>query len=289
MSVVGDLVKGVFGGETSGEKAARRGAEAQQAGILAGVEETRRQFDITQEQLEPFREAELRQLQERQALMGLLGPEREQRALTAIQESPGQRFLREQGERSILRGAAATGGLGGGRVQQALTEFGIGTAAQQLNQRIAQLSGQPGTTLAGAQLGAQVAGQIAGGQQAAGQARASGILGAQQVRAGQQQQLLGAGIGALAGGTGLLGAGIGAGGGAALGLLSDARFKTNIKKTSELPSGLPWYAWEWTEEGKEIAGDQPTFGVLSHEAKEFFPDAVIEIDGIERVMYERIH
>ena len=74
-----------------------------------------------------------------------------------------------------------------------------------------------------------------------------------------------------------------------IGLLSDMRLKENIVKIDELESGLGWYTWEWTEEGKKLAGNQVTEGVLAHEARELFPDAVIEVDGYLRVNYERIY
>ena len=126
----------------------------------------------------------------------------EQAAMQAFQESPGQAFLRQRGEQAILRGASATGGLGGARVQEALQQQGIGFAQQDLQNQLARLSGIAGqgqvATQNVAQLGAQTAGQIGQQLQAGGQAQASGILGAQQARSGFIGQAGGALSGAFA-------------------------------------------------------------------------------------------
>lgn len=163
-------------------KAAQGAAAAQQAGMTAAQAEQRRQFDITQRQAEPFRQAGLGALEQQQALLGLGGPEAQQAAMQAFQESPGQAFLRQRGEQAILRGASATGGLGGARVQEALQQQGIGFAQQDLQNQLAQLAGLSGrgqmATQNVAQLGAQAAGNIGQLAVGAGQAQAGGILGA---------------------------------------------------------------------------------------------------------------
>jgi hypothetical protein len=64
------------------------------------------------------------------ALSGAMGPEAQAQAYAQFQESPGQAFLREQGERALLRNQAAIGGLGGGNVMKELTKYGQGLAAQ---------------------------------------------------------------------------------------------------------------------------------------------------------------
>ena len=55
---MGGIVKSVFGDPDAPVQA----AEVQQRGSEKGVAEQCRQFDITEEQLEPFRQAELRAL-----------------------------------------------------------------------------------------------------------------------------------------------------------------------------------------------------------------------------------
>lgn len=245
-------------------KSAQSAAAAQQAGAAEATAEQRRQFDISQRQAEPFRQAGLSALNQQLALMGLggreaiapvearaaipgtqdslgslgsLGPigralagrgltgqvgqaaiearpgqaaisaeEAQRQAFERFNESPGQAFLRQRGEQAILRGAAATGGLGGARVQEALQQQGIGFAQQDLqNQlaRLAALSGQgQAVTQNVSQLGAGTAANIGSLAMQSGQAQASGILGAQQAR-GQALGMLQSGFagGAIGAGT----------------------------------------------------------------------------------------
>lgn len=86
------------------------------------------------------------QAQNRQAaLSGALGADAQREAMQGFMESPQQAFLREQGERSVTRNAAALGGLGGGNVMKELTRFGTGLAAQDFDNqfnRLGQVSGQ---------------------------------------------------------------------------------------------------------------------------------------------------
>lgn len=200
-SIVNKLVEvGTLGqvtditGQEAAAEAGTAAAEAQAQAALAGIEEQRRQFDISQEQAAPFREAGVGALGQQQALLGLSGQEAQQAAFTGLEESPGQRFIRDRQERALLRNASATGGLGGGNVQTALQQQAVGFAQQDIqNQfgRLGQLSGQGQVATTNiAQLGGQTAGNIANllGQQ--GAARASGILAPAQANAAATGQIL---------------------------------------------------------------------------------------------------
>lgn len=261
-SVVKSVTSGIFGGSDAAEDAGKTSAAAS----AASVAEQKRQFDITQQNLEPFLDAGKRSLTQQERLLGLSGEAEQQAAYDQFTSSPGQQFLRDRGERALLRNASAIGGLGGGNVRSALQQEGIGFAQQDFNNQFNRLAGLTGqgqqTGVQVGQLGAQTAANVGAGLQAAGQARASGILGAQQANAGLANQLIS--------------------GGAML--FSDARLKTNIQKVGELPSGLGWYTWGWKEERS-----QPTTGVIAQEARELFPDAVVEQDGFLAVDYSRIH
>jgi len=186
----GDLAGTKSGKEA--KKAADQAAREQEDAQFAGIAETRRQFDITQESFKPFQEAGVGALGQQQALLGLSGQEAQQAAFAGLQESPGQKFIRERQQRSLVRGAAAAGQRLGGNVLTALQEQGTGFAQQDIqNQfgRLGQLAGQgqAATTSLG-QFGAQASGDISRGLVGAGQARASGILGVQQASAQQQEQ-----------------------------------------------------------------------------------------------------
>jgi hypothetical protein len=195
------------------KKAAKDAAEEQEAANRTNIQESARQFDITEsrlqeaqqfarEQQQPFQQAGVSALQQQQALLGLSGQEAQQQAFAELEQSPGQKFLQERAQRNLLRNASAIGGLGGGNVRSALVQQGVGFGQQDIqNQfgRLGQLSGrgqQAGASLGQGELssagqlgqfGAQSIGQQGAFRQAGAEARASGILGVQQAGAQQVQ------------------------------------------------------------------------------------------------------
>ena len=67
-------------------------------------------------------------------------------------------------------------------------------------------------------------------------------------------------------------------------MASDARLKTNIQKIGSV-SGVNIYSWDWNDEGRRIAGNQSTVGVLAQEV----PHASVMFDdGYYRVDYARV-
>ncbi len=181
-------------------QAAKGAANAQQDASNQAIAEQRRQFGIAQTQAEPFRQAGLGALGQQQALLGLGGQEAQQQAFGAIQDSPGQQFIRQRQQRALLRNQAAIGGLGGGNVRTALQAQATGFAQQDLQNQFARLGGIAGqgrqVTQGLANLGANQASNVGNLQQAGAQAQASGILGAQQA----QQQFISPLLGGLRGG-----------------------------------------------------------------------------------------
>lgn len=119
-----------------------------------------------QSALQPFVGTGAGAFEQQGALAGVGGPLAQQAAFDAFIASPGQEFLRQQGEQATLRGAAATGGLGGGNVQEELVRRGIGFAAQDFQNQFNRLG-----TLSN--IGAQTAGQQAGLSQQAGAGQAN--------------------------------------------------------------------------------------------------------------------
>ena len=183
------------------EDAAEEAAATQGAASKTNIEESARQFDITRASLERFEEPGVRALGQQQALLGLSGQDEQQAAFAAFNESPGQAFLRERAERSLVRQAGALGGLGGGNVRSELARQGVGFAQQDFqNQfgRLGQLAGQGQAAATNiGQFGQQAIGQQGQFRTAGSEARASGIFGAQQARAqqqGQTNQLIGTGL-----------------------------------------------------------------------------------------------
>jgi len=106
--------------------------------------------------------------------------EQQQAAFDALNESPGQQFLRDRAQKNLLRNSSAIGGLGGGNVRSALVEQGVGFAQQDLqNQfgRLGQLAGQGQNAATSiGQFGQQSANNISNAQTNIGSARSSGII-----------------------------------------------------------------------------------------------------------------
>src|SRR5207244_2450204 len=135
-------------------------------------------------------------------LNGINGPDAQAKAIAQLQNSPEFSATMQQGNNNILQNAAATGGLRGGNTQAALSQFGMGTLSNLINQQYQRLGGTVGIGQASA------AGQASAGQQNAN--AISGLLGQQgaalaggQLAQGQQAgniaSALGQGIGTLSG------------------------------------------------------------------------------------------
>lgn len=88
---------------------------------------------------QPYRAAGRGAINREAALSGALGPEAQARAFEEYTESPGQKYLREQQEKALLRSSAAIGGLGGGNVRTALQEQAAGIASQNYQQDLENL------------------------------------------------------------------------------------------------------------------------------------------------------
>jgi hypothetical protein len=157
---------------------------------------------------------------QQQALLGLSGQDAQKAAYGGIQESAGQRFLRERQQRALVRNSSAMGGLGGGNVRTALQEQAAGFAMQDVDNQFNRLStvaaqGTPGAPsqnpqmVQNPQVGSQVnssggnfntnvntntssnsAGNIINAQSNLGAAQASGILAPAQANAAFNNQLL---------------------------------------------------------------------------------------------------
>jgi hypothetical protein len=260
------IVDGVLGGGDAASSAAGAQVDASQAAI----NEMQRQFDQTQQNIKPLVKALKPTLQTEMALLGLKGQDKQQAAFDAFMMSPGQTFLRDQGEQAILRNASATGALGSGNVLKELQTFGQGTASQALSEqlnRLASLRGGSQTAVTNlGSIGASTSASIADSLMAQGQAQASGVLGEQQANAGLAESVIGLGSA----------------------FFSDRKLKKNVKKLGELASGLAWYAWEWNEKGRQLTGLISGEGVMADEALAKFPDAIDSTGEYMKVDYARI-
>jgi len=164
--------------------AAKSAANTQAQSAQAGIDEQRRQFDLTQKLLGPYAQAGEGALSAQQALIGLAGPEAQAEAIRNIEMSPQFTSMVAQGENAMLQNASATGGLRGGNTQAALAQFRPNLLSGLIQQQYQNLGGltttglnaAAGTGQAGMQTGANVSNLLqqqgaatAGGQLAAGQ------------------------------------------------------------------------------------------------------------------------
>lgn len=183
MSFVGDFIGDVVGGITGAKQAGEAGERAgqlQYEASVKGIEEQRRQFDKLVEIMAPYVAPGTKSIQAQQAILGLLGPEEQRKAIAAIEGGPTFGALAQQGEEAILQKASATGGLRGGNVQAALAQFRPQLLQSLIEQQYTNLGG---ITKIGQ---ASAAGQAASGMESAtnianllgqgGQALAGGAL-----------------------------------------------------------------------------------------------------------------
>ena len=218
----------------AGQQAAAIQAEVAREGIAAAKEQQlferqntkldrqqstaryREQFDLNQDRFDlnradnaPRIEAGNQAIAQQQALLGLSGQDAQQAAYGGIQESAGQRFLRERQQRALVRNSSAIGGLGGGNVRTALQEQAAGFAMQDVNNqfgRLGQLAGQgqnasnssaqaggmtsPSGTNVNTNTASNSAGNIINAQSNLGAAQATGILAPAQANTAVSNQLL---------------------------------------------------------------------------------------------------
>lgn len=170
--------------------AAEKAADAQLEATRLTVDEERRQYDQSREDLAPYRETGYGALDAQNYLVGL-GEKPE--GYAGFEASPGYQFRLDQGQEALERNAAARGLRLSSGTMKDMMRFGQGEASQDYWNQYNALAGLSGTgqsaTNTTAQLGANAAGNIgnalmAGGQAKAnaytqsGQATASGIMGA---------------------------------------------------------------------------------------------------------------
>jgi hypothetical protein len=207
-AVVASTAAAGVGSAISGSKAssaAKSAANTQAAAQGQAIDEQRRQFDAIRELLSPYIQAgkpDLTQpyigagpgaLQAMQGLAGLRGAGEQQAAINQIQQGAQFQELARQGEQGILQNASATGGLRGGNVQAALSQFRPALLNQLIESQYGKLAGLTSLGSTSAEnllrLGqASAAGTAAAGQQSAqnignlmvgqGQAQAAGQIGA---------------------------------------------------------------------------------------------------------------
>lgn len=123
------------------KKAANKAADAQTQAAQMGIDEQRRQFDAIQQLLSPYVNAGTQGLAGQQNILGLNGNPAQQQAIDALRNSNQYQQLNQQGQDAILQNASATGGLRGGNVQGALSQFSPQLLQNMIDQQYSRLGG----------------------------------------------------------------------------------------------------------------------------------------------------
>jgi hypothetical protein len=142
-------------GSSQQAKAAGQAADVQSQAAEAGIAEQRRQFDALQTLLKPYvdigvpamteyaeyAEAGPKAFEQQQALAGVLGPERQKEAIAQIESGGGFQASVQAGEEALLQRASATGGLRGGNIQAALSQFRPQMLQEEIERQYGRLGG----------------------------------------------------------------------------------------------------------------------------------------------------
>jgi hypothetical protein len=185
LGLFGSII-GAVGSLIGGNKAAKgadKAAQLQYDAMLKGIEEDKRQYDLSRSDYAPFRELGVAAANPLGNLVGINGADEQLAEIEALKASPLYQSVFNNGRDAMLATASATGGLRGGNFQDASMRFGADTLSQQIADQIARYGGLvgigSGATDAVASLGA---GSVARsndmrGQGAAAQAQAALLKG----------------------------------------------------------------------------------------------------------------
>lgn len=140
VSFIGRTIGKITGAQDQAD-AAQSAAATQAASAQAGIAAQQQALQQYQQLISPFVNAGTGALSAQQNLLGLNGNDAQQTAINGIQSSPQFQALQQQGQDAILANASATGGLRGGNVQGALSQFSPALLAQIIQQQYGNLSG----------------------------------------------------------------------------------------------------------------------------------------------------
>ena len=124
MPVAGPLIGAGAGilGAVIGSRGATRAADTAAQSAQAGINEQRRQYDLSRADLAPYRVAGTSALNTLSANFG-----------DSFRTSPGYNFVRSEGQRDLGNSWAARGGAFSGNALRGLDQFNTGLASQEYN------------------------------------------------------------------------------------------------------------------------------------------------------------
>ena len=140
MGFVSDFIGGITGANKAG-KAGQQAGQQQADAAQQGIDEQRRQFDAITKLMAPYVQSGTNALSQLNAITGQSGADAQKKAISGFEQSDIFKSLTQQGENSILQNASATGGLRGGNVQAALSQFRPEVLNSLIDQQYGRLSG----------------------------------------------------------------------------------------------------------------------------------------------------
>lgn len=198
------------------------------------------------------------------AALGLDGRDAQSGYFQNFQTDPGFQTSVNYGINALDRSAAARGGMYSGAHMKALQDYGQRRMGEAYDTRINQLMGygQQGRAMAGtaAGLAQQHGSDMAGMRYGYGQQSAANRINIGNALAANRGTFMNnmLKVGEVA---------------AKAYATSDRRVKRDIEQIGALASGLPVYSFRY------LWDDAPQIGVMAQEARDIFPDAVIETPG----------
>jgi hypothetical protein len=276
-----DIIGDLFGG---GSDAGSRGAAVEQQFNQQAIDEMRRQFGITQDNISPNITAGHGQIPS--LIQGTTAGGLNERLAQIFNTDTFGSLVEERGR--AVQGQLAAGGLtrSGTALQEAArvpTDIGL-MLEQMLTGRSAGLvnTGVNAATNLG-NIGAANSSGIADLLNKSGVAGSSGIITDAQTDAAGSQNLLNTAASVFtnassAGGIGSL----------ISGFFSDPKLKDNIEEIGAI-NDLKLYQWDWKPVFKDtIVNDCPTVGFLSTEVRKKYPQFVGEFGGFDMLDYHEL-
>lgn len=233
------------------------------------------------------------------------GPAGAQAAASAYASNPAFQFQLNQGNQNVLRNSAQTGTTASGATLDALQQQGQGLANstyQQYVQNLQPFLGQANAAASG--IGSTYTGlgnalnsnqgNLANLNWNAATGIGNANANADLANNAADKNIWGAisGVGGLLGGSGVGNAIPGGSGGSGSGginmqaltaMLSDARWKEDIKPVGELHDGQPVYSYRYVFDDPAMT----RIGLMAQDVEKTNPDAVIDVDGVKMVDYGR--
>lgn len=200
------FIGSIFGGGGQ-KKAADKAAQLQYDASMAGIDETRRQFDMTRADFAPAQALLAPGAQGLGNLTGINGDEALNAEIERIMGGPRYKSILQNGRDEMLATASATGGLRGGNYKDASQRFGGDVLSSEIERQLGEYSGLVGigTGAAGAvgNFGANAVRDMNVSRNAGANAQAQAVLTKAGINAQGWQNaggLLDKGIGAVLGG-----------------------------------------------------------------------------------------